>query len=402
MDTCAIRCKRGTGLRMAGQRGMGPRLILWSGLAATLVALAGCQSDLRISRSELVALESQPPDPPTVVTTADLTLTDVKPYRVGHGDVLAITLLGLREDRYQPVTLELRVHDDGNIILPVVGSVSVAGKTLGGVEAAIVAAHQDVVRDMAAYVQLAGLENTTVFVQGAVGAPGLIRLQDNQRNVLYALTQAGGFQFSSSGIVQLKPIRTDREPSTFDFNDINDIRRALSGPPLESGDVIVAESAPQDVVYVTGLVNSPGAVQVPRNGAVSLVRAVAASGGLRDFLDPPEATLWRRLPNGEQVRVKLELEKIMDGEEEDIALAAGDVLDVPHTPDTRFREWLQQNIQIGPFGVRAVYDPVADYRARILRNEDDDNGVLRRALLQSLGTGIPSIVLPPAQVPVAP
>lgn len=367
-----------------------------------LVTFCGCQKDTRITMSDLETLSEPEAVSPTPVEPETLALADVQPYRIVPGDILTITMMGLREDRYEPVRLELRVHDDGEISVPVVGSVKVAGHTLGQVEERIIAAHANVAKDLSVYAQLAGAENTTVLVQGAVASPGLIELPENQCNVLYALSQAGGFEPMSSGEVHVQPIRPQREKLTFDFNDINDVRRALVGPPLESGDVIVVSAAPEDLIYVTGLVNAPGPVAVPRNGQVSLVRAIAATGGLRDFVNPPEATLWRRLPDGKQVRVKIELEDVMDGEAEDIALAAGDVLDVPHTPETRFREWVANNIQIGPFGIRAVYDPVADYRARILQNDQQDNGLFRRTLLQSLGSGISNIVLPPVTPPATP
>jgi hypothetical protein len=88
----------------------------------------------------------------------------------------------------------------------------------------------------------------------------------------------------------------------------------------------------------------------------------------------------------------------MDGSSPDLALLPGDILDVPHTPETRFREWVAANIRIGPFGVTAVYDPVADYRARILRNDDDYNP-FRASLLSNVGTGIADLVIPAVPVP---
>ena len=129
------------------------------------------------------------------------------------------------------------------------------------------------------------------------------------------------------------------------------------------------------------------------------MRTLAAAGGLRDFLGPEEATLWRKLPSGEQVRVKIDLVAVLEGEALDIALRPGDVLDVPHTAKTRFREWAAANIRIGPFGVSAVYDPVADYRARILRNDNNSGGIFRQALLPSLGTGVADLVVPTIPVP---
>ena len=72
----------------------------------------------------------------------------------------------------------------------------------------------------------------------------------------------------------------------------------------------------------------------------------------------------------------------------------GDILDVPHTAKTRLRAWAAANIRIGPFGVTAMYDPVADQRARILRN-DDNNSFLNQALLPTLRSGVAELLIPP-------
>ena len=286
---------------------------------------------------------------------------------------------------------DVRVHDDGTIMLPMVGRLKVAGLDLKGVEQAIYDAHVPAyVKDMSVFVQLGGPEETTVVVVGAAGQSGLVRLPRNERNVLYALSRAGGFGATGNGRVHVRPVRPERPPVTYDLTDINDLRRALLAPPLESGDMLVVEPADVSAIYVTGLVNAPGPVPLPQNGHLSLVRTLAAAGGLRDFLAPDQATLWRRLPDGKQVRVKLALNDIMSGKAPDIELRPGDVLDVPHTAKTRLREWFAANVQIGPFGVRSIYDPLADRRARILRNDDD--GVIRQAFLGGISNGISGTV----------
>ncbi len=378
-----------------------------------VAALAcGACADRRISIVELESLEDQTRQvPQRHVEPAALALTEFKPYTVVAGDVLAIRMYGLMEDRYAPTTLDLRVQADGNILMPVVGPVSVAGLSLREVEQAIIAAHKPgVVKDLSVYVQLVSPETTTVLVLGAVASPGLVRLKHNERNLLYALAAAGGFGstataggFSSatSGRIHLQPIRPERQAVTYNLSDINDVRLALSGEPLESGDMVIVEPAEATAVYVTGLVNAPGPVPVPVNGSLSLVRTIAAAGGVRDFLDPPEATLWRRLADGQQVRVKVNLADVLSGRSPDIALRAGDVLDVPHTPETRFREWFASNIRVGPFGVTAVYDPVADYRARVLRGDRyGEGGSIRRSILYRLGTGAADVLIPPVPEPL--
>lgn len=377
----------------------------------TALALAGCAAEQRISVAELEDLEREAAHvPPIPVEHRSLALAELRPYTVGPGDVLSIRMYGLAEERYAPTTLELRVQDDGHILMPVVGPVKLAGLNLKQVEQALLAAHKPgVVKDLSVYVQLVEPESTTVLVLGSVATPGLVKLRNNERNVVYALAAAGGFGatataggFSSanSGRVHVRPIRPEREPIIYNLNDANDVRLALLAEPLESGDMVIVEPAESNAVYVTGLVNAPGSVPVPVNGSLSLVRTIAAAGGVRDFLDPPEATLWRRLPDGQQVRVKVELADVLAGRRPDFALRAGDVLDVPHTPETRFREWFAANIRIGPFGVTAVYDPVADYRARVLRGDrDGDTGTIRRTLMYRLGTGIPELLIPTVPEP---
>jgi protein involved in polysaccharide export with SLBB domain len=371
-----------------------------------LLLPVGCRADKRITLVELTKLEQEIAEVPDVpLEHEELALTDFRPYRVRSRDVLAIRLTGLQEqDRYAETILQARVHDDGTITLPVVGSVKVAELDLGEVEQAVVAAHvPDVVKDLSVYVELVGPDNTTVLVLGAAGIPGLVKLGQNERNPLYALAAAGGFSPTSSGRVYVRPIRPEREEVTYDLNDVNDVRRALLGPPLESGDVLVVEAADESVVYLSGLLNAPGPIPIPPRKTISVLRAIAASGGLVDFLEPKEATLWRRLADGSQVQVRVDLAAIRAGYEPDLALRAGDILDVPHTAETRFRQWFAQNITIGPFGVRAVYDPVADYRTRILRDRNGSgDSIIRQSLLQSLGAGVSELLIPPVTPPAAP
>jgi len=380
-------------------------------LVPLLALMSGACADRRISITELESLEERTRQvPQRHVEPTALALTEFKPYTVAVGDVLSIRMYGLMEDRYAPTTLELRVQDDGTIQMPVVGPVRVSGLSLREIEQAIMAAHKPgVVKDLSVYVQLVAPETTTVLVLGAVASPGLVRLKHNERNLLYALAAAGGFGstataggFSSatSGRIHLQPIRPERQPATYNLSDINDVRLALASEPLESGDMVIVEPAEATAVYVTGLVNAPGPVPVPVNGSLSLVRTIAAAGGVRDFLDPPEATLWRRLADGQQVRVKVNLADVLGGRSPDIALRAGDVLDVPHTPETRFREWFASNIRIGPFGVTAVYDPAAEYRARVLRGDTGEGGTIRRSILYRLGTGAADMLIPPVPEPV--
>ncbi len=375
--------------------------------AALLVALSGC-ADTRISVEELLRREDTPPPAPTVpVDLTRLALTDVNPYRIKNGDILSIRMFGLAEERYQPVTLDLRVHDDGRIIMPVVGPLEVQGQTLAQVEQTIVAAHvPKVVKDLSVFVQVGEAEVTTVFVAGAATTPGLVRLRQNERNILYALALAGGFGETAtagglsrdiSGRVRYRPVNPERQEQIYDLADVDDYRRVLQAPPLESGDVLLVEAAEESAIYVAGLVNRPGPIIIPPRSKLSVLKALGAAGGLRDLLSVTDATLIRKEDDGESVRVKLNLAEMYAGKTPDFALRAGDILHIPYTIDTFMQDWFFRNLIPGPFNVSLRYDPLAQYNAnRALR---DENNSLRQGIRQSLGSTIPGAFIPPAPAP---
>lgn len=365
-------------------------------LAVFLVASSqpGC-TEHRITLAELREREQAiRAVEPIAIRTSDVALTEMRPYTVGNEDVLIVTIIGVT-DAYTPTTVKCRVHSQGQIELPLIGELKVAGLTLSQIEDAILKAHKEYAKNLSVYVELAGPDGTTVLVTGAALRPGLINLPRNQCNVLYALASAGGFGGGASARVRVRSIRSDQEDQSYNLDDINDVRRAMTARPLESGDIIEIEGAPTSAIYVTGLVNAPGAIPLPANSNTSIVRAIYAAGGLRDILDPVEATLVRTLSDGSQAHVKLDLAKIMVGQAEDVQLVSGDILTVPHTLDTRFREWAVANLRIGPFGVGTSYDPVSQYNVnRAIDSENDTN-----SLLGTLRYGSANLIVPPVTPP---
>jgi polysaccharide export outer membrane protein len=419
VDGCLMNVARGH-LKCASQgerepgRGLvrGRRVGLATLTLAPLLLLTACGADKRITMTELAEREQEAAAAPAVPVAEDaLALTDLRPYRVGPGDVLSIKMYGLTEDRYTPTILDLRVQNDGEILMPVVGPIEVGGLDLKQVEQAIIAAHVPrVVRDLSVYVQLADAEPTTVLVLGAVTTPGLVKLRQNERNILYALALAGGFgetatagglSRDTSGRVRYQPIGPNREQVVYNLNDMNDLRRALQAPSLESGDVLVVEAAESSAVYVDGLVNRPGPILIPSQSTLSVLRAVMAAGGLRDYLDVKDATLIRTGADGKDAHVKLNLSEMFAGRTPDVALRAGDILHIPYTLDTFMQEWFFRNLIPGPFNVGLHYDPLAQYNAnRALQQNNLGNNVLQ-GVRSTLGSTIPQAFIPPVQTTTA-
>ena len=76
------------------------------------------------------------------------------------------------------------------------------------------------------------------------------------------------------------------------------------------------------------------------------LQAIAAAQGLRTNVIPREATLIRRMPDGTDAHVKLDLQRLTSGKDPNLVLAVGDILWVPETPETMIQDWINRNIFI--------------------------------------------------------
>lgn len=318
-----------------------------------LAGLLGC-TDHRISLAEFLEMQQVkhadiPTTQPAIDETAQaeaLTLINraLGPYVVGPGDVLRVTLSGLEEGPPMP-SVDARVSRTGTIDLPGVGALEVMNLELEDVEARVHEAYVPrLYREAAVHVTLVEFDTTDVLVVGAVLEPGLVRLRRTQRNLLHAIVTAGGVSDVASGAVKLRRLRGPETETTLTLTDPDGLRAALALDPLESGDILNVQSAVPNTVFVGGLVNAPRPQTYPQGVDMTVLQALAASGGLRTDVTPREATLIRRMPDGEDVHVKLDLDRITTGQDPNIMLAAGDVLWVPETLETRIHDWINQNV----------------------------------------------------------
>lgn len=400
----------------------GARMLAGGWLVQAVVCLTACNHDVRLTVHEYEDIEDNL-NAERATQVGDVTrlgLTDFAQDTVRPGDVLTLTLIGpatrvmpsgdpalassLRiSDPYTQSVVRVRVNDDGAIQLPLAGTVQVGGLTLKGVERAVVEAHVPrFVKELSVFAELTENGGTTVVIIPAGDLPRLVPLRGNERNVLYALQRAGLLPNRSSGKVKVFPVNSADDPVAYDLSRPEDLRRAMIAPPLNSGDMVIVKTAPNSAVYVMGLVNQPGPIPVPPGSETTLVRAIAAAGGLIDLLEPKCATLYRWLSNGEQVRIRVDLADVKAGKTEDIVLREDDVIEIPHTADTRFRQWFAANVGIGPFRVGVNYDPLAQYNInRALRQADDDDD-FGDAVRDSLRFSVPQLVVPPVVQTPAP
>ena len=329
-------------------------------LVAVAGTVGGC-SDHRISISEFLQLQQQMRthgkpvlSPEASEASAAMLDRQLGPYRVGPSDVLSVTLTGADSSVVRP-PIQARVDSRGEIELPVVGAIQVANMVLEEVEDAIRSAYVPaVLRDVAVYVDLVMPDTTNVLVVGSVTTPGLVPLRRTDRNMLYAIVGAGGVSDLASGIATLRRIRRPNEEVTLDLRDPVQLNASLALDPLEEGDIVYVDAARPNTIFVGGLVNRPAPQSYPQGTELTILQALAAAGGVRTDVIPREGTLIRRLPDGSDVHVKLDLDRLASARDPNIVLIPGDILWVPETLETKIQDFINRNIFLRA-GVTATY-----------------------------------------------
>lgn len=346
----------------------GSSLGLFILIALGLGVSAGCQPDTRLSVGTFLAMEAaagrldQTGMPAATTQPAETTLEpwNPGPYKIGSGDVLTVNVAGL-DAVGLPGSYTLRVNEQGQIGLPSVGQVPVAGMILDEVEKAIQSAYVlRFIQETQVAVEIATYRSIDLIVLGEVRTPAPVELRRDRSSILQALLAAGGPTEFADGRVTWIPSRAPDQTVSLDLSKRADLIRAAKIGMLQDSDVLLVERRSADAVYVAGLVNIPGPVPMPTGSTMSVMQAIGAAGGTLLEYCPNEATLMRRMPNGELVRVKLELNRIKIGEDPDLKLAAGDMLIVPHNTSTRIEEFLAKAF-IFRFGLDATFNPWTHY-----------------------------------------
>lgn len=318
-------------------------------LACVWVMFAtSCQKpDYRISLTEMVAIERVMAEKVALSKSIEM-FGDVSqplgPYKVGPGDVLEVTVIN-GDQRGGIEAIHVRVDRNGEIEIPMVGSVRVFDQELEDVENSIYSAFvPDVFLTAVVHVELFKYNPTNVLVIGSVIEAGLVPLRRTERNMLFAIVGARGISEIASGQVTLRRIHQPDKPVTFDLTDPIQLQKALSIAPLDNGDILEVHAADPNTIFVGGLVNRASPQNYPPGAKVTILQAIAAAGGLRTDVGPKEGTLIRRLPNGSDAHVKLNLDRLATGEDPNIYLASGDILWIPETFETRLWSFINQNL----------------------------------------------------------
>lgn len=212
-----------------------------------------------------------------------------KPYTIGPGDVIGITVWG-NPDFSTPTgnnanssnasgsgVSGFTVSARGTIQLPFVGNIQAAGLTQEELRDRVTTALRSQVRNPEVTVEVKSFRSSRIYVDGEVGKPGRLAIDDVPMTLPEALERAGGItrqaDRSAVSITRgLKTVRVNMEQLTSLGIDPQRI-------VLDSGDMVRVASLEDTRVYVLGEVSAPG-VKPLRRGKLSLLEALGDSGGV--------------------------------------------------------------------------------------------------------------------------
>lgn len=275
------------------------------------------------------------------------------------GDVVEITIAtGVEQEK--PLGTKVRVGENGNVTVPLVGTVQIAGLEFNQAEQLI---RTESIRrgqfvDPNVTVILDSRKSNRVTVVGAVEKPGTYELPSSSTDVLGAIVHAGGLSKDAGTIIELRhPAMADPAATAQRGPDGNVVLTAYNGaqpqvaPPkteqidlekahggenlvVEDGATVMVMKRPKRFIHVIGLVKKADQFEMPDDQELRLLDAVALAGG-RTIEIADKVHIVRQLPDRvEPVVIEASFREAKQDGTANIRLAAGDVVSVEETPLT--------------------------------------------------------------------
>ncbi|MCD6516684.1 MAG: polysaccharide biosynthesis/export family protein [Candidatus Aminicenantes bacterium] len=249
-------------------------------------------------------------------------------YKIGPQDLLEIAVFGLDE-----MNKTVRVSEDGNITLPLLGEIEVKDLTKSQLEQRLARLLEEkYLQNPQVTIFIREYQSKRVSILGAVSEPGRYELLGRQ-TLLHMIAQAGGMTNEAGDEIIVVREKEDGTSKSLRIS-IDDL--VLKGDPslnipLEPGDIV---NVPIDMVvhiYVFGQVNSPGAIEVKKSNLPTLIQAIAQAGGFSERAAKGRVVIKRKNEEGVDEEIKVNVKAVMRGSKEDIQLEENDIVFVPET-----------------------------------------------------------------------
>ena len=305
-------------------------------------------------------------------------------YRIGPQDLLDINIFEAPE-----LNRTVRVSENGEVSLPLLGGIRVVRLTARELENTLAAKLREFLKDPHVSVMVTAIESHPVSVIGEVNKPGVFQVRGSKtllemlsmaqglapdagdevlvmRNAGYNRGHDGSAQTTQEGSgetgsenrdgnkIGIGPesgndgaLKNNATVSTTGTNASTargqqgdtlaiNLRHLLNSRDpglnvtIHAGDIVKVTRA--GIVYVVGAVRKPGGFTVKGNEQMSLLKAIALAEGLSSTSSKGHTRIIRTDEgSGKRSEIPVELGKILDGKAPDMNLQAADIVFVPNS-----------------------------------------------------------------------
>lgn len=231
-------------------------------------------------------------------------------YAIGAGDEVHITVYGQPE-----LTADSQVSAAGMIVVPLLGNLSIVGKSSADAAYLIAERYQqgNFLKNAQVNLLVTKYRSQVVAILGKVNNPGKLVLE-GPTTLTQALASAGGIAANGSERLILTRIAKNgrQERTEYDLQKLlNYDADEVPTVWLQDGDTLYVPNAGR--FYVNGEVHAPG--MFPLDRPLNVMQALSAGGGPTARASENSVKLFRQQPDGsvKELRAKPD-ERVMDGD----------------------------------------------------------------------------------------
>ena len=273
-------------------------------------------------------------------------------YNIGPEDLIDISVFEVPE-----LSRTVRVSATGEISLPLIGTLKVVGQSPIAIEQMLRdTLRKTYVNDPQVVVFMREFHSDPVSIMGAVKMPGNYQIQTH-KSLVEVLAMAQGFtegparrpgrdivvtrKVSHSEIPSARSSdagASGADPAVGSKNDDPEIVEVPIKELMNSGDPKwniliypgdVVKVVPAGTVYVAGDVTRPGGFPLTDFDNVSVIQALSMAGGPLRTAVRKNTVIIRRDAKGNRLEQKVDLGRVLKGQDPDVMLGANDILFLP-------------------------------------------------------------------------
>ena len=265
---------------------------------------------------------------------------------------------------------EFMVPNDGNISVPFIPNIHVAGKTLEQAKEKLEEDYKKIGIRTEVTCILKKLSARRVFVMGDVQKAG-VYTYETTINLTQAISMAEGFKkidirqtvdlTDPSGILIFRTMGV-RKPTAYRVNLVPTLiaGHPAGSFPLQMDDVVYVPKMNRPRIFVFGEVKTPGAYEV--NDVATITQVISMAGGLRDTACRKSLLVLRKQADKGGPAMLVDLDKTLkSGGINEYLLTAGDVLYVPKSWIANVNVLIDQWLTKGLYAFLPANSPLSFY-----------------------------------------